>query len=105
MSAMVINELAAETPERADKRDQQRDIFASLTEKERQVLYHLQQGKPNKLIGAELNLEETAIKAHLRNLTRRFGVRNRLELVVTTMGIREGRLLAPEGSGRADKVS
>jgi DNA-binding NarL/FixJ family response regulator len=105
MSAMVINELAAETPERGERQCRQRDILASLTEKEREVLYHLQQGKPNKLIGAELNLEETAIKAHLRNLMRRFGVRNRLELVVTTMGIREGRLLAPEGSGRADKVS
>jgi two-component system, NarL family, nitrate/nitrite response regulator NarL len=105
MSAMVINELAAETPERGERQCRQRDIFASLTEKEREVLYHLQQGKPNKLIGAELNLEETAIKAHLRNLMRRFGVRNRLELVVTTMGVREGRPLAPEGSGRADKVS
>jgi DNA-binding NarL/FixJ family response regulator len=105
MSAMVINELVAETQEPGDRQCDQRDIFASLTEKEREVLYHLQQGKPNKLIGAELNLEETAIKAHLRNLMRRFGVRNRLELVVTTMGVREGRPLAPEGSGRADKVS
>jgi DNA-binding NarL/FixJ family response regulator len=105
MSAMVINELAEKTRERGDNQCNQHAILSSLTKTEREVLYHLQQGKPNKLIGAELNLEETAIKAHLRNLTRRFGVRNRLELVVTTMGIREGRLLAPEGSGRVDKVS
>jgi two-component system, NarL family, nitrate/nitrite response regulator NarL len=96
MSAMVINELAAETRERGGQ-CHQRDVFASLTEKEREVLYHLQQGKPNKLIGAELNLEETAIKAHLRNLMRRFGARNRVELVVITMAIRERSAAAPQG--------
>jgi DNA-binding NarL/FixJ family response regulator len=105
-SAIVINELTLETRERGNKPDRQQcDIFASLTEKERELLYHLQKGKPNKLIGAELNLEEAAIKAHLRNLMRRFGVRNRVELVVTTMGIRERRALEPERPGRTDKVS
>jgi two-component system, NarL family, nitrate/nitrite response regulator NarL len=96
MSAMVINELTEETRENGDRQcPQYYDTFASLTEKEREVLYHLQQGKPNKLIGAELNLEESAVKAHLRNLMRRFGVRNRVELVVTTMGIREASAAAP----------
>ena len=104
MSAIVINELTAETRERGNRQcDHQRDIFASLTEKEREVLYHLQQGKPNKLIGAELNLEETAIKAHLRNLMRRFGVRNRVELVVTTMAIREASAVATQGLEAAAK--
>jgi two-component system, NarL family, nitrate/nitrite response regulator NarL len=110
MSAMVINELAAETREPGDKQCNQHAILSSLTKTEREVLYHLHQGKPNKLIGAELNLEETAIKAHLRNLTRRFGVRSRLELVVTTMGIREGntmgirerKMLAPERPVRVE---
>ena len=43
------------------------------------------------------------IKAHLRNLMRRFGVRNRVELVVTTMAIREASAVATQGLEAAAK--
>ncbi|MCC6468709.1 MAG: response regulator transcription factor [Alphaproteobacteria bacterium] len=59
-----------------------------LTQTEHAVLRRLQQGKPNKVIGAELKMEENTVKSHLRSLMRKFGAHNRVELVLATKDIR-----------------
>lgn len=53
-----------------------------LTEREREVLFLICQGKPNKSIAAELNLDETVVKNNVRNLMRKTHTRNRVELAL-----------------------
>jgi two-component system, NarL family, nitrate/nitrite response regulator NarL len=85
MSPVLMSEAADEERRSIGDADQSApDSMQSLTRKERAVLLQLQQGKPNKVIGAELAMEENTVKAHLRNMMRRFGARNRVELVLTT---------------------
>jgi len=50
-----------------------------LTEREESVLARVAEGKSNAKIAAELNLSESTIKFHLRNLFAKLGVANRNE--------------------------
>jgi len=51
-----------------------------LTERQKQVLKLLLQGKPNKVIARELELTEATVKHHLHQIMRKRGVRTRMEL-------------------------
>ncbi len=57
-----------------------------LTEREREVLIRLKLGKPNKVIAHELNLSQSAIKVHLRNMMRKLRVYNRTQVVLAAFG-------------------
>ncbi len=52
------------------------------TPREYDVVRRLQKGESNKLIAHELNLSESSVKVHIRNIMRRLGVHNRTEAVV-----------------------
>lgn len=52
-----------------------------LTPREEQVLRLLVQGKPNKLIGAELAIAELTVKTHVKSLFRKLNVLSRTEAV------------------------
>lgn len=52
------------------------------TPREHDVLRRLQKGESNKLIAHELNLSESSVKVHIRNIMRRLGVHNRTEAVI-----------------------
>ena len=56
-----------------------------LSHREKEVLALLCQGKQNKVIAAELQMQEGTVKVHLRNLMRKFGVRSRLEIVLAAL--------------------
>jgi DNA-binding NarL/FixJ family response regulator len=56
--------------------------YARLTERERQILDLVRQGKPNKIIAAQLELRETVIKNQIRKLMRKTGTQNRLQLAL-----------------------
>lgn len=53
-----------------------------LTERQMQVLRLMAQGKPNKLICRELNIEAGTVKAHIASIFRALDVVNRTEAVV-----------------------
>lgn len=53
-----------------------------LTDREREILVLIRQGKPNKIIAAQLELHETIVKNHVRKLMRKTGTRNRVELAL-----------------------
>ncbi len=49
----------------------------SLTPREAEVLAHLRQGKPNKLIAYDLGLAENTVKAHVAHILKKLGAANR----------------------------
>ncbi len=57
------------------------EILESLSERQREVLRYLLQGKPNKTISANLHISENTVKAHLSAIFRTLGARNRTEAV------------------------
>jgi DNA-binding NarL/FixJ family response regulator len=54
------------------------------TSRQMAVVSALRQGKPNKLIAYELNMSESTVKVHVRNIMRRLGARNRTEVAFRT---------------------
>jgi DNA-binding NarL/FixJ family response regulator len=56
--------------------------MADFTPREQHVLAELEQGLPNKLIAAKLNLSENTVKMHIQHIMRKFSARNRTEAVM-----------------------
>lgn len=52
---------------------------SSLTSRQMAVLSQLRQGKANKLIAYELNMSESTVKVHVRNIMRKMGATNRTQ--------------------------
>jgi len=57
------------------------DILNALSDRQKEVLKYLLQGKPNKTISANLHISENTVKAHLSAIFRALGARNRTEAV------------------------
>lgn len=55
-----------------------------LTASEIRVVRALQEGKPNKVIAYELNICESTVKVHLRNVMKKLKAKNRTEVAVRT---------------------
>ncbi len=55
---------------------------AELTERELTILRHLAQGLSNKLIARELDIMESTVKVHIRNLLKKLKFHSRLEAAV-----------------------
>ena len=53
-----------------------------LTASERSVLALLREGKPNKLIALQLNIQESTVKVHVRSILRKLGASNRTHAAV-----------------------
>jgi DNA-binding NarL/FixJ family response regulator len=52
-----------------------------LTPRELEVLHLLAEGKPNKLIGADLEITEVTVKSHVQNLFKKLNVLSRTEAI------------------------
>ncbi len=63
----------------AEKRERRR--AAMFTQREADVIDALTQGKPNKIIAYELNLRESTVKVHIRNIMKKLNARNRTEII------------------------
>jgi DNA-binding NarL/FixJ family response regulator len=63
----------------AENRERRRgEIF---TDREMDVIDALTKGKPNKIIAYELNLRESTVKVHVRNIMKKLQARNRTEII------------------------
>jgi two-component system response regulator FixJ len=92
--AAIERAFERETLER-QQRGRQRDLrhrFHDLSERELEVLSHVVQGKMNKEIAADLNINERTVKLHRTNLTRKLKVQSVAEL---TRLVDEARLFKP----------
>lgn len=56
-------------------------LLASLSDRQREVLAYLLQGKPNKTISNNMNISQNTVKAHLSAIYKTLGARNRTEAV------------------------
>jgi DNA-binding NarL/FixJ family response regulator len=63
----------------AEKNERHRATL--FTQREGDVLDALTQGKPNKIIAYELNLRESTVKVHIRNIMKKLKARNRTEII------------------------
>jgi two-component system response regulator FixJ len=84
--AAVERAFARDVQER-QQREQLRDLrrlFANLSEREMEVLEHVVQGKMNKQIAAELDINERTVKLHRTNITRKLDVQSVAELTRLT---------------------
>jgi DNA-binding NarL/FixJ family response regulator len=57
------------------------------TARQAEVLRVLRQGKSNKQIASELNMQEATVKVHVRNLMRKLKASNRTQLAFLTSGL------------------
>jgi len=79
-TVVPVEVLFSERPE-YDEPPGQETIFTGLTSRQRTVLAHLRQGKPNKIIAHDLRMSESTVKVHIRNIMRKIGATNRTQAV------------------------
>lgn len=71
----------------------------NLNERERRVLAHLGQGLPNKAIARDLGVSESAMKATVKSILKKLGVRNRTQAAVMAGELALSEPLRPRGAG------
>lgn len=67
-----------------------------LTSREADVLERLRKGKPNKIIAYELNISESTVKVHVRNIMKKMRATNRTQVAVQTQATPARPPLLPE---------
>ncbi len=63
-----------------DRRTQQRQEHSLFTDRQMAVVEALRRGRANKIIAYELNLRESTVKVHIRNIMRKLNATNRTEV-------------------------
>jgi DNA-binding NarL/FixJ family response regulator len=58
-----------------------------VTIRELKVIQGIRQGKPNKVIAYELNMCESTVKVHVRNIMKKLGARNRTEVAMKAVNL------------------
>lgn len=91
-----VSRFVARTDSRQAVEDESPAIIAHLTEREREVLALLAEGKSQKKIALELSISEKTVSTHIQHLHSKLDVHSRAELVAHAY--REGLIGAPETS-------
>jgi DNA-binding NarL/FixJ family response regulator len=73
----ALRSTAANPDDQPEGGRQRRSGRLDLTSRERLVIDLLRQGKPNKLIARELDMQESTVKVHVRNILRKLNAANR----------------------------
>jgi DNA-binding NarL/FixJ family response regulator len=78
LAQQVLTTISAESKAPAD-------ALHRLSERERQIAYHVARGLKNKDIAHALNISENTVKRHLQSIFTKTGSRDRLELAVLAL--------------------
>jgi DNA-binding NarL/FixJ family response regulator len=74
-----------------------------LTSRQMAVLHHLTQGKANKVIAYELEMSESTVKVHVRNIMKKMRATNRTEVAFRAQNLwsaeRQRVIVAPQARG------
>ena len=83
---MVLDQNLSEKLASSIRHDQnttpEKEINASLTQREREILELIASGNSNKLIARKLDISDGTVKVHVKNLLRKLNVHSRLEAAV-----------------------
>ena len=82
------------------KGDTRSSQFASLTERERQILEHLSRGQSNKTIARALDISHDTVKLHVRHILSKLGLSSRVEAAVFAVEFRG----TPAGAAQAGEA-
>jgi len=82
-------EIVGAALERETGREVQRDLFESLTDREREVMRLVAEGLSNKDVARQLNISEGTIKIHLHKIYEKLGIRNRTALAAVAIAHRD----------------
>jgi DNA-binding NarL/FixJ family response regulator len=75
--ADTLRSTTAKLDDQAEGERQRRSHGRDLTPRELSVIDLLREGKPNKLIAAQLDMQESTVKVHVRNILRKLNAANR----------------------------
>ena len=75
--ADTLRSTTAKLDDQAEGERQRRSHGRDLTPRELSVIDLLREGKPNKLIGRKLEMQESTVKVHVRNILKKLNARNR----------------------------
>lgn len=75
----VTDELCAKAPADGPQEAHAAVSCIALTHREQEVLTHLREGKPNKIIAHELGISESTVKVHVSRILRKLRATNRTE--------------------------
>ena len=97
----ILQALEKNTREADDSQriDELRQRTESLTQRQREVLERVVQGKANKVIAIELGLSEKTIELHRAKMMRRMGADSLAELVKMWVAVEGGTAAAPNSVG------
>jgi len=73
--------------------EESRSSTSAVTARELKVIHAIQQGKSNKVIAYELNMCESTVKVHVRNVMKKLNAKNRTEAAI------KAQLGSPRGVG------
>jgi DNA-binding NarL/FixJ family response regulator len=87
---------------RSPRSETRRTEMRALTPSEQRVLELLREGKPNKVIARELDIEETTVKVHVRRIMKKLNAANRTQaaLVAQQMAGASASEVAMAGNAR-----
>lgn len=78
-------EMAETVGTRVSSISARRSALKALTTREREVLLVLAAGESNRVLARRLGIAERTVKAHLTSITRKLGLRSRVEAVLLSL--------------------
>ena len=71
---------SSQRPQHQTDNARKSELHSLFTERQEAVVDALRQGKPNKIIAYELNMRESTVKVHVRNIMKKLKAKNRTEV-------------------------
>jgi DNA-binding NarL/FixJ family response regulator len=87
VSPGLVAQRHARSEERTTEQSRRSRCLAQLTPRELEIIEQVRTGRPNKIIAYMLNMSESTVKTHLRNIMRKAKTTNRTELALLVEGV------------------